>query len=175
MPHLPSSQSHTPRPLQNPETSLHPIPSMEEVSMDFVTRLATTEGYEAILVLVDRFSKMRHLIACNKTANAKDVARRYLDNIWNSKDYPRPSSWTKACSAPPTYGQNCTTISRFNKDCQWHSNQRLTDKQRASMPSWSNTYGAMFHTKITTRQGSYYWLSSRPTTTPRKPRPSPPS
>lgn len=43
--------------------------------MNFVTGLPTSEGFDASLVIVDRLTKMRHLIPCNKTANAPEVAR----------------------------------------------------------------------------------------------------
>lgn len=49
--------------------------------MDFVTGLPPSEGFDAILVVVDRLIKMRHLIPCNETAGAQDVARMYLEHV----------------------------------------------------------------------------------------------
>lgn len=56
--------------------------------MDFVTGLPTSEGFDAILVVVDRLTKMRHLIPCNDTATAPDVARLYLDHVWKLHGLP---------------------------------------------------------------------------------------
>jgi hypothetical protein len=46
----------------------------ESTSVDFIVALPESEGHTQIMVVVDRFSKMAHLIALNKTATAKDVA-----------------------------------------------------------------------------------------------------
>ncbi|KAH0613403.1 uncharacterized protein H6S33_005289 [Morchella sextelata] len=61
-----------------------PIPEQpwQEVSMDFVTGLPESEGYDAIMVVVDRLTKIRHLLPCNTTVNSEDVAQLYLRNIW---------------------------------------------------------------------------------------------
>lgn len=50
--------------------------------MDFVTGLPPSEGFDAILVVVDRLTKMRYLIPCNETASAPNVARMYIDHVW---------------------------------------------------------------------------------------------
>jgi hypothetical protein len=51
------------------------------VSCDFVVDLPVSEGYDALLVFVDRFTKMCHLVPCNKTAKAPDFARYYLQHV----------------------------------------------------------------------------------------------
>ncbi|KAH0609702.1 uncharacterized protein H6S33_012248 [Morchella sextelata] len=67
-----------------------PIPEQpwQEVSMDFVTGLSESEGYDAIMVVVDRLTKMRHLLPCNTTINSEDVAQLYLRNIWKLHGLP---------------------------------------------------------------------------------------
>jgi hypothetical protein len=56
--------------------------------MDFVTGLPESEGYDAIMVVVDRLTKMRHLLPCNTTVNSEDVAQLYLRNIWKLHGLP---------------------------------------------------------------------------------------
>lgn len=51
--------------------------------MDIVTGLPISEGFDAILVVMDRLTKMRHLIPCIETATAPDVARLHLNHVWN--------------------------------------------------------------------------------------------
>ncbi|KAH0607354.1 uncharacterized protein H6S33_002388 [Morchella sextelata] len=67
-----------------------PIPEQpwQEVSMDFVTGLPESEGYDTIMVVVDRLTKMRHLLPCNTTVNSEDVAQLYLRNIWKLHELP---------------------------------------------------------------------------------------
>jgi len=56
--------------------------------MDFVTGLPISEGYDAIMVVVDRLTKMRHLIACHTTINPSEVGRLYLQNVWKHHGIP---------------------------------------------------------------------------------------
>jgi hypothetical protein len=71
---------------------LRPLPihnrSKEELSMDFVTRLSESNGFNAVIVIVDRLTKQRHLVPCHTTANAEDVAKIYLREVWKQHALP---------------------------------------------------------------------------------------
>jgi len=60
-----------------------PAPSgpWKSVSCDFIVDLPSSNGYDSVLVFVDRFMKMCHLIACLKTTDAPEFARLLLDNV----------------------------------------------------------------------------------------------
>jgi transposase InsO family protein len=61
-----------------------------EVTVDFTTDLPLSNGFDSILVVVDRFSKEVEFIPCNKTTTVLDTARLYLHNVW--KNHGLPSS-----------------------------------------------------------------------------------
>ena len=67
-----------------------PVPNQrwKDISMDFVTGLPVSQGFDAILVVVDRLTKMRHMIATNTTATAEDVADLYVNNIYKLHGFP---------------------------------------------------------------------------------------
>lgn len=67
-----------------------PIPQQpwQQVSMDFVSGLPESQGYNAILVIVDRLSKMRHLIPCDSTVDAEQTATLYLQHVWKLHGLP---------------------------------------------------------------------------------------
>ena len=46
--------------------------------MDFITNLPLSNGFDAIFVVVDRFTKMLHLFPCHTTDSAADTALLFL-------------------------------------------------------------------------------------------------
>src|SRR5262245_13068445 len=50
-------------------------------SCDFVTNLRESNGYDSILVFVDRLTKMSHFILCHKTTTAPQFAELFIKNI----------------------------------------------------------------------------------------------
>src|ERR1700738_1390493 len=59
--------------------------------MDFVTGLpaASSVSYNAVLVIVDRFSRMALFIPTHETADAKDIAELFWHRCWSKTDLPR--------------------------------------------------------------------------------------
>ena len=53
-----------------------------DVSVDFITDLPLSNGFDSILTVVDRFSKETKFIPCNKTAMALDTTKLYLFHVW---------------------------------------------------------------------------------------------
>ena len=48
------------------------------IAMDFLTELPTCDGLCTLLVVVDRFSKMLHLVPLGSKTEAPDVAEAYF-------------------------------------------------------------------------------------------------
>ena len=57
--------------------------------MDYVVGLPWSEGYNAVLVIVCRLTKMRHLIPCRDTCTAEELADLYLKNIARQHGLPK--------------------------------------------------------------------------------------
>lgn len=75
------------------ERPLQPLPipkrNWADVSMDFITHLPKTkDGYNAILVVVDRLSKMAHFTATRDDANARETAQLYFDQVYRLHGLP---------------------------------------------------------------------------------------
>jgi len=52
------------------------------ISADFITKLLLAQGYNAILVVYNYFSKMVHFIATTEKTSAKGLAKLFRDHIW---------------------------------------------------------------------------------------------
>lgn len=76
-------RSKAPRDTYNGILNPLPIPERpwQEITMDFVTGLPECEGKNAILVVVDRLTKMRHLIACTADGEGGTSAEKTADMI----------------------------------------------------------------------------------------------
>jgi hypothetical protein len=62
-----------------------PIPTAkwESVSLDYVMPLPmTARGNDAIVVFVDRLTKMIRIAPCKQTVTAQETARLFFDNVF---------------------------------------------------------------------------------------------
>jgi len=57
---------------------------------DFITKLPLAQGYNLILVVVDRLTKMVHFVPTTEKTSAEGLARLFRDNVW--KLYSLPES-----------------------------------------------------------------------------------
>jgi len=55
---------------------------------DFITKLPLAQGYDAILVVCDHFSKMAHFIATMEKTSAEGLAKLFQDHIWKLHRLP---------------------------------------------------------------------------------------
>ena len=71
---------------------LHPLPvpigPWLSLSMDHIVDLPRSHGFNAVLVVVDRMTKMTHFIKSNTTDDARTLARQFLDNIFRVHGLP---------------------------------------------------------------------------------------
>ncbi|KAG9217972.1 hypothetical protein CCMSSC00406_0009792 [Pleurotus cornucopiae] len=68
----------------------NPIPSepWTDISADFIVKLPKSAGYDAILVVIDRFTKMVRLVPTTKELSALGLAKLYQDNVWKIHGLP---------------------------------------------------------------------------------------
>ena len=87
-----------------------PIPPYpwHSLSMDFITQLPPSDNFDAILVIVDRFSKMSLFLKTHGTATSEDLANLFIDNVFSKHGLPDnivsdrgtlfvSSFWTSLC------------------------------------------------------------------------------
>jgi hypothetical protein len=57
--------------------------------MDFITHLPNNYNYDAILVIINHLTKMKHFIYCKKTCNFEKIAHLYVKYIWKLHNLPK--------------------------------------------------------------------------------------
>jgi len=58
------------------------------ISADFITKLPLAQGYDSILVVVDRLTKIVHFIPTMEKTLAEGLARLFRDNVWKLHRLP---------------------------------------------------------------------------------------
>ena len=56
--------------------------------MDFITKLPLAQGYDSILVVVDRLIKIVHFIPTIEKTTTGGLARLFRDNVWKLHGLP---------------------------------------------------------------------------------------
>jgi hypothetical protein len=78
---------------QKASAPLHPneIPSApwEIISVDLIGPLPQSQGYDTILVVVDRFTKMTHLVPTNKELSSLGTAKIFRDHVFRHHGLPK--------------------------------------------------------------------------------------
>ena len=70
------------QPLRIPD---HP---WQVVSIDFITELPDSNGFDAIMVVVDTLGKQSHFVPTHTTVTSSGSAKLYLNNVWKLHGLP---------------------------------------------------------------------------------------
>ena len=69
--------------------NLIPEKPWTHISVDFITKLPIVQGYDLILVVVDRLTKMVYFISTTEKTSAEGLARLFRDNVWKLYGLPK--------------------------------------------------------------------------------------
>jgi transposase InsO family protein len=66
-----------------------PVRRWARINMDFIVAMPTTsKGYDAIMVVIDAYSKRAHFIPTHSTATAQQTAQLFYEHIWKLHGLP---------------------------------------------------------------------------------------
>jgi hypothetical protein len=57
--------------------------------MDFMVSLPSSRGFDTIMVVVDRFSKMAHFILTKENATAQETGRLFFTHVFKHHGLPK--------------------------------------------------------------------------------------
>ena len=61
----------------------------ETITMDFITDLPKSSGYNSILTVIDCHSKAIILSPCHKTITAEQTSQLLVNNVWKHMGFPK--------------------------------------------------------------------------------------
>src|SRR5258708_23106149 len=77
-------------PCHKPYSLLKQLPILNQlwdsISMDFIEQLPMSEGFTAILVVIDRLTKQALFIPTHDTINSPQLARLFLTHVFTKHD-----------------------------------------------------------------------------------------
>jgi len=56
--------------------------------MDFIVELLESKGYNTIWVVVDRLSKMRHLVPCQDDTDGRKLGQMFIQEVFKLNGLP---------------------------------------------------------------------------------------
>jgi len=81
--------------VEMPAGKLRPNEVLEKpwqyILVDFITKLPVSKGYDSILVVCDRFSKMSHFVTTTEKITVEELVelvRLFKDNVWKLHGLP---------------------------------------------------------------------------------------
>jgi hypothetical protein len=81
-------------PRHHPYGLLQPLPApskpWQSISMDFITDLLASQGFDAILIVVDRFTKMTHFLPCVKSITSQQTTDIIMREVF--RHHPLPNN-----------------------------------------------------------------------------------
>lgn len=117
-----------------PHGLLHPLPiaagPWRSMSVDFITIIPPSEGFDSIMVVVDRFTKMAKFLPCTKEFSASNEAALFLKEIWSRHGFLRKLYLTKVLNLSPSSGNTYCKAYRLNCVFNWDSTPNMMVKQR---------------------------------------------
>ena len=73
-------------PRHHPYGLLEPLPlpskPWQSISLDFITDLPVSKGFDAILTIVDRYTKMTHFLPCTKAITSEETAEVVMREVF---------------------------------------------------------------------------------------------
>jgi len=138
------------KPPPSPISTEHPDVPFGTITMDFITKLPLSEGYDTILTITDHdCSKAALLFPCKETITAEGVAQLYAKHVFPQYGIPHKLiSDRDTCFTSEFWTSLCMTLGiKRNLSTAFHPQ---TDGQSERTNQWAEQYLRIFGNTIQT-------------------------
>jgi len=138
------------------------------ISADFITKLPLAQGYDAVLVVCNHFSKMAHFIATTEKTSAEGLARLFQDHVWKLHGLPESITLDRGVQfaagmmkelnnllgiqtklSTAYHPQTDRQTERINQELEQYL-RVFIDHRQEQWPDWLGTVEFMYNNKIHT-------------------------
>ena len=84
---------HAPHRVLRPQAT--PEKPWQDISMDFVKGLPSSEGYDAICVIVDHPTKQRHLLLCTTMIEVEEFVELFIREVFRLHSLPQTAIFNR--------------------------------------------------------------------------------
>lgn len=111
----------------------------EWITYNLIVKLPKSNGYDSILVVVDRFSKMGHFLPCNKSMTAEQLADLFLAGVWKLHGMPKITTSDRGSAFTSKFLR--ALYNRLHIEPQFSTTYHLeTDRQTERVNQWLEGY-----------------------------------
>jgi hypothetical protein len=125
-----------------------PVPTtarpFEVIAMDLITQLPMSNGYDAILTIVDHgCTRAALFLPCKMTITGAEIAQLYFDNVYRWFGLPNASSPTETPGSHRHSQQNCQKPFKHNGTSAQPTTHKRTDSPERKN-QWIEQYLRLF-------------------------------
>jgi hypothetical protein len=141
-------------PLEPLET---PHKKWESISYDFITKLPKSNGYDTVLVVVDRLSKGAHFIPCKEEGLTGEVmAQLFLDNVWKLHGTPKDTVSDRGPQWNNKFIKRLYELLQIKQSLSSAFHPESDGQTERVIKSWKSTFAHSYLNARTT--GHHSWL-----------------
>ncbi|RVW69833.1 Transposon Ty3-I Gag-Pol polyprotein [Vitis vinifera] len=123
-----------------------PIPCQvwDDISLDFIEGLPTSQGRDTIMVVVDRFSKSAHFLPLSHPFTAKNVAEKFVEGIIKLHGMPKSIVSDRDPIFISNFWQEFFKMSGTKLKLSSHTIHKQMAKRKSSTVALNSIYDVLF-------------------------------
>jgi hypothetical protein len=137
--------------------------SWTNITMNFVIELFINHEFNAILMIINRFTKMHHYISCtiiDEDITVEETAPLLIDYVWKLHEFSNILYQIENLNLYHWYEKSCVAFCKSTQNFQSRFISRWMNKARSLIKKWNVIYAVIAIISKTIDRNDYRWSSS---------------